>query len=159
MIANAGARDECERNQTRLDEYYPGQAERVGLESFRHARLPRSTDCIRLLESFEAEGLRERPFTQVPVAVVNFDEEVRTIPREDSLSTIESPMLENPEGGGGEGGEVPRVNVGNQGADDMDVLDTDLETPEPPRNMRARETYSYARVSECSGTRYDRLLG
>ena len=82
-----------------MDEYYPGQAERVGVKSFRHARLPRSTDCSRLLESFETEGLRERPFTQVPGAVVNFDEEVRTIPREDSLSTIESPVLGHSEGG------------------------------------------------------------
>ena len=87
---------------------------------------------------------------------------MRTIPREDSLSTKESPMLENLEGVGNTiemetCGEEPRVNVGNQGADDMDVLDTALETPKPPRNMR--ETYSYARVSECSGTRHDRLLG
>ena len=30
MIANAEPRHEGERNQTRMDEYYPGQAERTG---------------------------------------------------------------------------------------------------------------------------------
>ena len=86
--------------------------------------------------------MRVRPFTQVPGAVVNFDEEVKTIPREDSLSTKESPMLENPAGGSTVEmetcSEEPRINVGNQGANDMDVLDTTLETPEPPRHARER---------------------
>ena len=142
MVADTEPRQECERNQTRMDEYYPGQTERVGVESFGHTRLPHSVDDSRLLESFEAERLRERPFTQVPGAVVNFDEEVRTIPREDSLSTIESPILERPEGNGTVEmetcSEEPRVNVCNQGADDMDVLDTAVQTPEPPRNTGDR---------------------
>ena len=62
MMVSANPRQECERNQTRLDEYYPGQVEREGVESFRHTRLPHSTDASRLLESFEVERLRERKF-------------------------------------------------------------------------------------------------
>ena len=51
-------------------------------------------------------------------------------------------MLERSEGGSTiemeTCSEEPRVNVGNQGTDDMDVLDTAMETPEPPRNAGER---------------------
>ena len=73
------------------------------------------------------------------------------------MSTIESPVQENHQGGSTVEMETcgvePRVNVGNQGADDMDVLDT-RTTQEYERG-----TCSYTRVSEYSSARDDRLLG
>ena len=83
------------------------------------------------------------------------------IPREDSLSTIESPMLEHPEGSSTVEmetcSEEPRVNVGNLGADDMDVLDTVLETPEPPRHAREKPvaTLDFAGIRVVLGSIYE----